>query len=104
MGQDGATMRALVRDAYGSVDVLRLAEVDKPVADDGEVLVRVHAAQPPPLPAPAGPRATGDARDHRRRRRWQLARNPEAIASGRALALRPSEARLLYLKGAQPGP
>src|SRR5918911_3457865 len=37
-------MRAVVRDAYGSADVLRLAEVDKPVAGDGEVLVRVHAA------------------------------------------------------------
>src|ERR671934_9263 len=44
MRQDGAAMRAVVRDAYGSVDVLRLAEVDKPVAGDGEVLVRVHAA------------------------------------------------------------
>src|ERR687884_891937 len=37
-------MRAVVRDAYGSVEILRLAEVDKPVAGDGEVLVRVHAA------------------------------------------------------------
>ena len=37
-------MRAVVRDAYGSVDVLRLGEVDKPVAGEGEVLVRVHAA------------------------------------------------------------
>src|SRR5918911_4050410 len=37
-------MRAVVRDAYGSVDVLRLGEVDKPVAGDGEVLVRVRAA------------------------------------------------------------
>src|ERR671932_146171 len=37
-------MRAVVRDAYGSVDVLRLAEVEKPVAGEGEVLVRVHAA------------------------------------------------------------
>lgn len=37
-------MRAVVRDAYGSVDVLRLAEVDTPVVGDGEVLVRVHAA------------------------------------------------------------
>src|ERR671939_2025814 len=37
-------MKAVVRDAYGSVDVLRLAVVDKPVAGDGEVLVRVHAA------------------------------------------------------------
>src|SRR5436305_7098202 len=37
-------MKAVVRDAYGSGDVLRLAEVDKPVAGEGEVLVRVHAA------------------------------------------------------------
>src|SRR5919204_6253327 len=37
-------MRAVVRNAYGSVDVLRLAEVDKPVAGEGEVLVCVHAA------------------------------------------------------------
>jgi NADPH:quinone reductase-like Zn-dependent oxidoreductase len=37
-------MRAVVRDAYGSVDVLRLREVGKPVAGEGEVLVCVHAA------------------------------------------------------------
>src|ERR687884_1874162 len=37
-------MKAVVRDAYGSVDVLRIAVVDKPVAREGEVLVRVHAA------------------------------------------------------------
>jgi NADPH:quinone reductase-like Zn-dependent oxidoreductase len=37
-------MKAIVRDAYGSVDVLRLAESDMPVAGEGEVLVRVHAA------------------------------------------------------------
>jgi hypothetical protein len=37
-------MKAVVRDAYGSVDVLRLGEVDKPVAGEAEVLVRVHAA------------------------------------------------------------
>src|SRR5207244_13474953 len=38
------TMKAIVRDAYGSAGVLRLAEIDKPVAGEGEVLVRVHAA------------------------------------------------------------
>src|SRR5918996_1659783 len=38
------TMKAVVRDAYGSVEVLRLGEVDKPAAGEGEVLVRVHAA------------------------------------------------------------
>jgi NADPH:quinone reductase-like Zn-dependent oxidoreductase len=37
-------MKAVVRDAYGSVDALRLAEIDRPVAGDGEVLVRVQAA------------------------------------------------------------
>ena len=37
-------MKAVVRDTYGSVDVLRLGEVAKPVAGEGEVLVRVHAA------------------------------------------------------------
>ena len=38
------TMKAVVRDAYGSVDVLRLGEIDRPVAGEGEVLVRVRAA------------------------------------------------------------
>ena len=30
-------MKAIVRDAYGSVDVLRLAEIDTPVAGGSEV-------------------------------------------------------------------
>lgn len=37
-------MKALVQDRYGSVDVLRLADVDPPAPGRGEVLVRVHAA------------------------------------------------------------
>lgn len=37
-------MKAIVRDAYGSVEVLRLAEIDPLVAGESEVLVRVHAA------------------------------------------------------------
>ena len=37
-------MKAVVRDAYGSVDVLRLGETATPVAAEGEVLVRVLAA------------------------------------------------------------
>ncbi len=36
-------MRAVFRDAYGSVDVLRIEETAKPVADKDEVLVRVLA-------------------------------------------------------------
>jgi NADPH:quinone reductase-like Zn-dependent oxidoreductase len=38
------TMKAVVRDAYGSVDVLRVGDTAEPVADEGEVLVRVLAA------------------------------------------------------------
>jgi NADPH:quinone reductase-like Zn-dependent oxidoreductase len=38
------TMRAVVRDAYGSPDVLRLEEVERPPLTDDGVLVRVRAA------------------------------------------------------------
>jgi NADPH:quinone reductase-like Zn-dependent oxidoreductase len=38
------TMRAIVRDRYGSPDVLRLGEVARPVPAPDQVLVRVHAA------------------------------------------------------------
>ena len=37
-------MRAIVQDRYGSVDDLRLAEVETPTPADDEVLVRVRAA------------------------------------------------------------
>jgi NADPH:quinone reductase-like Zn-dependent oxidoreductase len=37
-------MKAIVRDRYGSPDVLRLSDVKVPEAGDGEVLVRVRAA------------------------------------------------------------
>lgn len=37
-------MNAIVQDEYGSPDVLRLEQTDRPVAGDNEVLVRVHAA------------------------------------------------------------
>ncbi|MBA2381368.1 MAG: NAD(P)-dependent alcohol dehydrogenase [Chloroflexi bacterium] len=37
-------MQAAIRDRYGSLDVVRLEDVDRPVPADGEVLVRVHAA------------------------------------------------------------
>jgi NADPH:quinone reductase-like Zn-dependent oxidoreductase len=36
-------MRAAVRTRYGPPEVVRVAEVDKPAPEDGEVLVRVHA-------------------------------------------------------------
>lgn len=40
----GTTMRAVVRDAYGPTETLRLAELPVPTVADDEVLVRVHAA------------------------------------------------------------
>ncbi len=37
-------MRAITQDIYGSTDVLRLTEVERPAPTGDEVLVRVHAA------------------------------------------------------------
>jgi NADPH:quinone reductase-like Zn-dependent oxidoreductase len=37
-------MKAAVRDTYGGPDIVRIEEVDKRAANDGEVLVRVEAA------------------------------------------------------------
>lgn len=37
-------MKAIVHDTYGSLDVLGVRDIDKPVVKDNEVLVRVHAA------------------------------------------------------------
>src|SRR5947207_10779416 len=37
-------MQAIVQTSYGSADGLELRDIDKPVAGDGEVLVRVRAA------------------------------------------------------------
>jgi len=36
-------MRAVVYDRYGPPDVLRLEDVDRPVPDDDQLLVRIHA-------------------------------------------------------------
>ena len=37
-------MKAIVREEYGSPDVIELVEIDKPVPRDDEVVVKVHAA------------------------------------------------------------
>ncbi|MGH2358725.1 MAG: NAD(P)-dependent alcohol dehydrogenase, partial [Candidatus Limnocylindria bacterium] len=36
-------MKAIVKDRYGSPDVMRLGEIDTPDVTDDGVLVRVHA-------------------------------------------------------------
>ncbi|WP_231509512.1 NAD(P)-dependent alcohol dehydrogenase [Streptosporangium roseum] len=43
-GGDVTTMKAIVRDTYCSPDALELGDIGRPVAGDGDVLIRVHAA------------------------------------------------------------
>jgi threonine dehydrogenase-like Zn-dependent dehydrogenase len=45
----GRTMKAIVYCDYGTADVLRLEDVEKPTPGDDELLVRVHAAGVNPL-------------------------------------------------------
>jgi len=42
-------MKAIVYHNYGSPDVLRFVDVDKPAAGDNEVLIKVRAASVNPL-------------------------------------------------------
>ena len=37
-------MKAVIYTSYGLPDVLRIADVEKPVPSDYEVLIKVHAA------------------------------------------------------------
>jgi NADPH:quinone reductase-like Zn-dependent oxidoreductase len=46
---DATAMKAIVYGCYGSADVLKLEDVEKPVAGDDQVLVKVHAAALNPL-------------------------------------------------------
>jgi NADPH:quinone reductase-like Zn-dependent oxidoreductase len=41
--KEGERMKAVVHDRYGPPEVLRLEEVEVPVPNDGQVLIRVHA-------------------------------------------------------------
>jgi len=44
-----ATMKAIVHERYGRPDVLELRDVDTPVIEDDQVLVRVHASSVNPV-------------------------------------------------------
>ena len=46
---EGTTMKAIVYEGFGSPDILRCQETEKPAPVDGEVLVKVRAASINPL-------------------------------------------------------
>jgi NADPH:quinone reductase-like Zn-dependent oxidoreductase len=68
-------MKAIVHHDYGSPGVLRLEEVDKPVPDDNQILVRVRAASVNPLD-------------------WHFLRGSPYIARLQMGLVRPKETRL----------
>lgn len=88
-----ATMKAIVQQRYGSPDVLRLQEVDRPVPAHNEVLVRVHAASvnardwhvlrgDPYLARLALPKVMGVRAPRRKIRGTDFAGRVEAVGSG----------------------
>jgi NADPH:quinone reductase-like Zn-dependent oxidoreductase len=44
VGVNSGTMKAVIHTSYGSVDGVELRDVEKPVIEDHQVLVRVHAS------------------------------------------------------------
>jgi len=49
LAHEAVLMKAIVYRCYGSPDVLHLEDIEKPIAADDEVLVKVHAAAVNPL-------------------------------------------------------
>lgn len=80
-------MKAIVQDVYGPAEVLELRDVDKPVAGDDDVLVRVRAAGVDPsvwhlmtgLPYPVRIMGFGLRRPKLRIRGWDVAGTVESV-------------------------
>ncbi|MFH9825017.1 NAD(P)-dependent alcohol dehydrogenase [Streptomyces bobili] len=80
-------MKAIVQDVYGTAEVLELRDVDKPVAGDDDVLVRVRAAGVDPsvwhlmtgLPYPVRIMGFGLRRPKLRIRGWDVAGTVESV-------------------------
>ncbi|MFF8973098.1 NAD(P)-dependent alcohol dehydrogenase [Streptomyces sp. NPDC014995] len=80
-------MKAIVQDVYGPPDVLELRDIDKPVAGDDDVLIRVRAAGVDPsvwhlmtgLPYPIRIMGFGLRRPKLRVRGWDVAGSVEAV-------------------------
>lgn len=75
-GERSNTMQAIVRDRYGSPDVLSLQDILRPIPKDDEVLVRVRAASANP-------------------RDWHVLRGLPHIVRGMGYGLRQPKQRVL---------
>jgi NADPH:quinone reductase-like Zn-dependent oxidoreductase len=91
-------MKAIVQDVYGSVDVLDLRDIDKPVIGDRDVLVRVRAAGVDPsvwhlmsgLPYLVRVMGVGLRRPKQQVRGWDVAGTVEAVG-GQVTRFKPAD-------------
>jgi NADPH:quinone reductase-like Zn-dependent oxidoreductase len=91
-------VKAIVQDVYGSADVLKLRDIDKPVIGDRDVLVRVRAAGVDPSvwhimsgqPYLVRAMGIGLRRPRQQVRGWDLAGTVEAVG-GQVTRVKPGD-------------